>query len=495
MKHQHRSVRWKVILAALAFLIAAAGCTHERDSRSKEEAKMKGVLRSAVEARLPAIEAAFLSSPEKNENRREFADILYKVGRMRQANDVIAPLAGTAAATVDDVWLGARLAYVLGEYRKAEELFGRLKDIAPPGSGAGSAAREGLILTYYQTNRYDKAKNPDLSKTDRKARDDGSLVAFMKRFSDAPYRIRWASAEKVARLPIVNDFTPAGALPIVRLNVNGQPVEFILDTGGDRLYIDEQVARRIGIRTITTRQAKYAYTEGKTVKEPLGVAESVEMGAVTLENVPVIVAKWKALGLTTDGVLTTQILRQFLTTVDYDRKEIIFRERSEKGRQEMLASFEGDPVRLPFWLASTHLMFTRGSINGRTMSLFVDSGLAMSMPLVVTDEAVEDLGLSDRKTNVEGSPYYWVPVGSYGMDGLQSGASQALGHVFVEEDPYWGLGFLADALISHQYLRHLGSWTIDFDTMSYCFPADAAELAKQSAGLHQAPQRPAGNSD
>jgi hypothetical protein len=305
----------------------------------------------------------------------------------------------------------------------------------------------------------------------------------MRGFTGAPYRIRWASAEKVARLPIVNDYTPAGALPIVRLKVNGQPVEFILDTGGDRLYIDEQVARRIGIRTITTRQAKYAYTGGKTVTEPLGVAESVEMGAVTLENVPVIVAKWKALGLTTDGVLTTQILKQFLTTVDYDRKEIIFRERSEEGRQEMLRSFEGDPVRLPFWMAYTHLMFTRGSINGQTLNLFVDSGLAMSMPLVVTDELVEDLGLTDRKTNVEGSPYYWVPVSSYGMDGLQSGASQALGHVFVEEDPYWGLGFLADALISHQYLRHLGSWTIDFDTMSYYFPAGAVERARQSAGL------------
>ena len=485
MKQRHRSMPWKVSLAGLAFLIAAAGCTPKSDLRSKEEAKMKGDLRSAVEARLPAVEAAFLSSPDINENRRAYADILYKVGRMGQANDVIAPLAGTSAATVDDVRLGARLAYVLGDYRKAEELFGRLKDIAPPGSGAGSAALEGLVLTYYQTNQYHKAQDLKLSKAGKKAQDDGSLAVFMKRFSGAPYRIRWASPEKVASLPIVNDFTPAGALPIVRLNVNGQPVEFILDTGGDRLYIDEGVARRIGIRTITTRQAKYAYTGGKTVKEPLGVAESVEMGAVTLENVPVIVAQWKALGLTTDGVLTTQILKQFLTTVDYDRKEIIFRERSDTSRQEMLASFEGDPVRLPFWMASTHLMFTRGSINGRTMNLFVDSGLAMSMPLVVTDEAVEDLGLGDQKTNVEGSPYYWIPVSSYGMDGLPSGASQALGHVFVEEDPYWGLGFLADALISHQYLRHLGSWTIDFDAMSYYFPADAAERAKQSEGLEK----------
>ena len=33
-----------------------------------------------------------------------------------------------------------------------------------------------------------------------------------------------------------------------------------------------------------------------------------------------------------------------------------------------------------------------------------------------------------------------------------------------------GQGFIFDALISHQYLRHLGSWTIDFDSMTYYFP-------------------------
>ena len=45
-----------------------------------------------------------------------------------------------------------------------------------------------------------------------------------------------------------------------------------------------------------------------------------------------------------------------------------------------------------------------------------------------------------------------------------------LGNVLVEENSYWRQGFIFDALISHQYLQHLGSWTIDFDNMTYYFP-------------------------
>ena len=54
---------------------------------------------------------------------------------------------------------------------------------------------------------------------------------------------------------------------------------------------------------------------------------------------------------------------------------------------------------------------------------------------------------------------------------MPSGPAQALGNVFVEDDFFWQFGFMADALISHQYLWPKGSWTIDFDAMKYYFPA------------------------
>jgi hypothetical protein len=59
---------------------------------------------------------------------------------------------------------------------------------------------------------------------------------------------------------------------------------------------------------------------------------------------------------------------------------------------------------------------------------------------------------------------------SHGLKGLERGKAQALGNVIVEQNPFWASGFMFDALISHHYLRHLGSWTIDFDRMLYLFP-------------------------
>lgn len=439
-------------------------------------------MRSDVEAALPSMEASYLAAPGDDANRRAYAEILFKLGDIWQANDVIASLATASASNTHDIMLGARLAYLTGDYVRAEELYRRLTAIAPDDSDAHTEALEGLVLVYYQMDLYDKAREINLPEPDE-MRGESTLLAFMKKFEGEPNQVEWATPDKVAHLPMINDYTQPGELPLFKLEVNGHPVEFILDTGGDRLYIDEGVAERVGIRHVHKRQARYAYTGGEYVDEPLGVAESVAMGEVTLKNVPVIVAKWKAMGPTSDGVVTTQMLKKFLSTVDYDKGEITFRERSDPGRRQFLESLDGEPLQLPFWMEATHLMFTKGSLNDRHgLNFFMDSGLASSMPVIVVDETVEELGITDEKVDVEGTPYYWVPIESHGIGPLTRGATQALGNVFVEEEAYTRAGFFLDALMSHQYLRHFGSWTIDFDNMTYYFPADSERRAEESRG-------------
>jgi hypothetical protein len=167
--------------------------------------------------------------------------------------------------------------------------------------------------------------------------------------------------------------------------------------------------------------------------------------------------------------------------VDYDRGEITLRERSSNGKRQLLEDLGADPLRMPFWMTGTHLMFTKGSLDGRQgLNVFMDSGLASSMPLVIVDETVGELGLADRKVDIDGTRFFWVPIESHGIGSLTRGPTQALGNVFVDENPYTRAGFFHDVLVSHQYLRHFGSWTIDFDTMCYYFPADSEGRAEAS---------------
>lgn len=469
MSHTRRTAA--IMLAIFPVGLAVWGCRGDTEGEPgapgtlTEEEGFR--LRSDVEAALPARAEAFRANPGDDQARRAYADILYKLGDVWEADEIIAPLGDPSSSNVANLQLAARMAYLLGDYGRAETLFGRLMELTGAGSEDRDRARQGLALTWYQTNRFVRAGELPSPAQDE---DESSLLAFMQAFEGEPYGIEWTADKRIAHLEMTNDITQPGALPVVEIDVNGQTVSLILDTGGDRLYLDKEIYASLGLATLANREARYAYTGGQTVEEPLGVAGSVKMGDVTLTNVPVIGATWKALGQDSDGVFTTQILKQFLSTIDYDNRRITLRERTPEALAQVMAAF-GDtpPVVAPFFMTGTHLMFAKGGLNGHEgINYFMDSGLAMSMPMIVVDETVELLGL--EMNAIQGTSYFWASIGSHGLNGLMKGPTQAMGNVFVEEDPFWQSGFMMDALISHQYLWPLGSWTIDFDERVYYFP-------------------------
>ena len=470
-----RTQRTAAVLLALAPVsLAVWGCQADtpseptyREAAAEEE---DFPLRSDVEAALPARAEAFAADPNDENARWAYADILFKLGDMWEADEVIAPLADPSSSNVDDLYLAARLAYLLGDYGRAETLYSSVIELTEAGSEAHADATRGLTLTWYQTNQFARASELPAPEDSEGA---SSLLTFMQAFEGEPYGIEWANNERISHLPMTNDITQPGALPVVDLEINGQTVSLILDTGGDRLYLDKGIYESLGLTTLANREASYAYTGGQTVEEPLGVAETVTMGDVTFTNVPVVGATWKALGQTSDGVLTTQMLKQFLSTMDYDNRRITLRERTPEALAQVMANFAIPPLEAPFFMAATHLMYAKGDLNGHEINYFMDSGLAMSMPMIVVDETVELLGL--ETTDIEGTPYFWTNIESHGLNGLVKGPTQAMGNVFVEQDPFWQSGFMMDALMSHQYLWPLGSWTIDFDKMTYYFPAQESE--------------------
>ena len=416
--------------------------------------------RIEIEKQAFELEKQFKPRRKNISERRLYANVLYKLGDMNKSYE----MHGQFVEINDDpkdLLLGAKTALALFHLPQAEKLF---KSLYTNGIFQEQAAK-GLALTYYQQQTFDQTQRLDPSKLPGELK---PFVEYLSQISGQPYTIIWENKNKIARVKFENDIHAPAALPELFVTVNGIEMLLTLDTGGDRLYLDETPAQKAKIQILAESKSKYAYTKGKVVKEPLGIADTVELGDVVLHNVPVTIAQWKANGPITDGVLGTAVLKQFLTTLDYKNSEIVFRPRGTKQAIKIVS--QGRQMRsLPFFLASTHLMITKGQLNERKgLNFFVDSGLAATMPLVMVEETIELLDL--KKNAIPDQPYYWVSINEHGLTGMLAGSTQALGNVFVDDDMYSKQGFLLDVLISHQYLRAFGDWTIDFDAMQFYFP-------------------------
>ncbi|OGD38650.1 MAG: hypothetical protein A2V45_09300 [Candidatus Aminicenantes bacterium RBG_19FT_COMBO_58_17] len=422
------------------------------------EGKIK--YRSEVLKALARAETMFNQSPGNPASRQEYATLLFQTGDFWKAKMIVQPLLEKPPEDLEILHLGARLAYLLADYKNAEEFYRRIMNLAGKGTKKYKDAAKGLALTYFQTRTYDKVKElPDI-------KESKAFVEMMKKFPGKPYTIEWANKERTTAVP----YTIEGMLPTFEVRVNGKDLKFILDTGGNLFYIDKGVAKDVGLEKLATHKATYAYTGGQEVEEFLGRADSVTLGGVTIKNVPMTLAEWKSRGIESDGVLTTQALKEFLFTIDYRNGQMIFRERNELGLKLFKDSVEGkETVDIPFVLDETHLLFTRGSLNGTpNLTFLVDSGLAASASFVGMDGMLEDLKI--ETTKIEGSKYRLFTISSLGLGSLVwDKPAQGLAGIMVGEPPYWSQGFIWDGLISHQFLKNFGSWTIDFDGMKFIF--------------------------
>ena len=105
--------------------------------------------------------------------------------------------------------------------------------------------------------------------------------------------------------------------------VNGVQVEWVLDTGAERTGISPEIASAAGVRTVSTTLTAGVGRPGVR-RIRLGRADSIEIGSLTVRNVPVAIrapvfggaARWQ-------GQSLSPIALGFSVTVDYARKQVV----------------------------------------------------------------------------------------------------------------------------------------------------------------------------
>lgn len=73
------------------------------------------------------------------------------------------------------------------------------------------------------------------------------------------------------------------------LNINGQPIEFIVDTGATDMVLSTQDARRVGIDTEALNYGGLARTANGQVRTALVRLDQVELGGVTERGLTAVV--------------------------------------------------------------------------------------------------------------------------------------------------------------------------------------------------------------
>ncbi|MBN1303489.1 MAG: aspartyl protease family protein [Anaerolineales bacterium] len=450
------------IVGIIGFVIYAAMNTNEKPDRGD------------ILAGIAETQAAFEENPNNVGLAYKLADLHYKAGHFETAKQILQPLMETGQAFDAAKLLMGELEYLTGNYANAEMILLDLKENAGILTKINADAK--LALLYYQTNEYVKCQNL--------LQGFGGLIPFhildfMKAYGEeAPYQIDWNGQEETILPFVISD-----PLPIVEVEINGELVYALFDTGGDSFIVDSELAAAMGIEPLATFMGTYA--GNLQAETSYGKADTLKLGDVTITSVPVMILPTEQFSVSfadgqypIRGILGTGTLRQFLPTIDYKNEQIILRPKTDEGLKAFQQELEGQTITMiPFALAATHMMMAKGQLNNKDdLTYFVDSGLNSSAgaKFIAPLQTLNYVGIPVPELSEEtiggGGGY---TSGNYAIEILGLGTlvqTNTVGEYgSLGSERYWDMGFIQDGLISHNFLQQYSSWTLDFTNMVYYF--------------------------
>ncbi len=175
-------------------------------------------------------------------------------------------------------------------------------------------------------------------------------------------------------------FVTAVALPVINVRINGgREVSMFIDTGGSELLLDSDFAKEIGVQTLGSVEG--SFSGGQQAPVGNGKIDSLTLGDWTVKNVPVGMIPLRSLSQPLgvkelDGCVGTNVLYQFLATMDYPAGELTLRRKTPEAEKAFHLALGKSAVSVPMWLQGDHFMVAWGRIEKMPPALFfVDSGL------------------------------------------------------------------------------------------------------------------------
>jgi predicted aspartyl protease/Flp pilus assembly protein TadD len=305
------------------------------------------------------------------------------------------------------------------------------------GAPDDSDLRHTLGSIYERMHRYSEAataytayldslKGPDRYERSLWAR---AHVAFLRSFDRVvPFEMVW----KGGATRQVLDFRLVNGKVMVRGKINGgHIIEFALDTGAEQTALSERTARRYQIQTtLQTLTAGVGVVGMRGLR--IGKLESLEIGSMTVRNVPCMIKTPSMAGLPTDQMDGFSPLSLGLSmTIDYKNRKLSIGEplADTSASREIPLRFN----RLPT---------VQGRVNGTAMSFIVDTG---GEAIAISTSTARTLFTPDDRRRIKLNVY-----GSSGLDPeayLLPGVNLAFGALDMPNQPVVVLNLRAPSVL------------------------------------------------
>jgi predicted aspartyl protease/Flp pilus assembly protein TadD len=193
--------------------------------------------------------------------------------------------------------------------------------------------------------------------------------------------------------------------PIIKVRVNGgKDLRFVLDTGSGMSVLSEETARKLGVRAVARGGTALAVGGGGRFEIVYGYLDSIDVGDLHIDNVPVYIRHFYEERDPVDGYLGISALGRLVTTIDYGTRRLtLIRQRGSEtadlatvinrpGKNDNSAPTEARPgVEVQMRTTSSGFLSGEVSIEGiqRPFNFIFDTGATttvLSEKLAALDE-------------------------------------------------------------------------------------------------------------
>lgn len=256
----------------------------------------------------------------------------------------------------------------------------------------------------------------------------------------------------------------------IRLEKNGEPLKFVLDTGSGVSILSNKTAEKLKIKPVARGGAARGIGGDGKFDIVYGFLKSIYIGDVKIKNVPVYIREFHSQNEPVDGYIGLSLISKFLTTIDYGDKtfELINKNTIDK----RVAS--NDHISFPLRLTSSGFLSGEVELEGVKIPLnfIVDTGASVS---VISDQlaATEEFNrfIKGEKMRVIGAagvtesvPSFLLPKVSFGNHSRQSIMAVALDLDLINETA----GFEQAGILGGNFLKNY-RLTFDFEQSKVIF--------------------------